>query len=199
MERFTLTSGENLMWEVADTETKVSITFREGLFNETQKVSLPEGMSDDQVAKLHTTLREIGDWMAQNHAKICLCNASSRCHAIYTLCNERYWLAMADAMKSLIIDWPDDSYPELLFAEMDDYVGLDNGVGLNQAEKTNLLGAISLLDDEEAYEVVGIVSALWSEREDENIEKWARDILWWPAWCPEDNREEYIENEDIDD
>lgn len=192
MERFTLTSGENLMWTIADAETKVSITFREGLFNETQKVNLPEGLTEEQIMHMHTTMREFGDWMAQNHNELCLCTPGARCRAIYTLSNERYWLAMADAMNSLIIDWPDDSYPEFLLAEMEDYVRLENGIGLNEAEKTNLLGAISLLGDDEAYEVINILYVFWTERDDADIEQWARDLLWWPAWCPESKREEEL-------
>ena len=192
MERFTLTSGENLQWTVADAETKISITFREGLYNETQQVNLPENLSEDQTLHLHTTMREFGDWMAQNHSELCLCTPGARCRAIYTLCQERYWLAMADAMKSLIIDCPDDSYPELLLAEMEDYVSLENGIGLNEAEKTNLLGAISLLDDDEANEVINILYVFWTERHEADAEQWARDLLWWPAWCPQDKREEEI-------
>ena len=75
---------------------------------------------------------------------------------------------------------------------MEDYVSLENGIGLNEAEKTNLLGAISLLDDDEANEVINILYVFWTERHEADAEQWARDLLWWPAWCPQDKREEEI-------
>lgn len=71
-ERFSLKAGANLMWTVSDAESGVSIEFREGLFNETQKVSVPDSMQGGDVMKVARIMREIGDWMAQEHADIAL-------------------------------------------------------------------------------------------------------------------------------
>ena len=37
-ERFSLTSGKDLMWTVTDNESGIAIDFREGLFNDSQEV-----------------------------------------------------------------------------------------------------------------------------------------------------------------
>lgn len=184
------------MWTVYDGISHVSIDFREGLFNDTQKVNLPDDLTTEDAQKLATTMREIGDWMAQNHMELSMCDAPARCRAIYMLNNERYWLAMADAMNSLIIDWPDDAYPECLYAEMEDYIRLENGIGLNEAEATNLLGSLSLLDNDEAWEVINILYVFWEERRSIECDTWARDLLWWPAWCPAKEDEEVTDDGD---
>lgn len=202
MERFTLSAGDNLMWTVKDHETGVSIDFREGLFNETQKVNLPDTLTKEQIEHLHTTMREFGDWMAINHEELCMCYVSARKNAIYLLSNEKYWMAMADAMNGLLIDWPDDVLAEHLLAEMEDYAKLSNGVGLTDAEKTNLLGAISLLEEDEANEVLNILLVFWHERYevgDNDVSKWARDLLWWPAWCPATSDDDLNSDEDGED
>lgn len=71
-ERFSLTAGANLMWTVSDAESGVSIEFREGLFNETQKVSVPDSMQGSDAMKIASVMREIGDWMVQEHSDIAL-------------------------------------------------------------------------------------------------------------------------------
>lgn len=69
-ERFSLKSGANLMWTVSDAESGVSIEFREGLYNETQKVNVPNNMQGNDVMKMASIMREIGDWMAENHSEV---------------------------------------------------------------------------------------------------------------------------------
>lgn len=71
-ERFSLKAGANLMWTVSDAESGVSVEFREGLFNETQKVHVPDSMQGCDAMTLASIMREIGDWMAQEHADIAL-------------------------------------------------------------------------------------------------------------------------------
>lgn len=71
-ERFSLTAGANLMWTVSDAESGVSIEFREGLFNETQKVNVPDSMQGSDAMKIASVMREIGDWMVQEHSDIAL-------------------------------------------------------------------------------------------------------------------------------
>ena len=71
-ERFSLKASANLMWTVSDAESGVSVEFREGLFNETQKVSVPDSMQGSDAIKVASIMREIGDWMVQEHADIAL-------------------------------------------------------------------------------------------------------------------------------
>lgn len=60
------------MWTVSDAESGVSIEFREGLFNETQKVNVPDSMQGSDAMKIASVMREIGDWMVQEHSHIAL-------------------------------------------------------------------------------------------------------------------------------
>ena len=190
-QRFTLTPSANSMWTVADTESGFSIKFREGLFNETQQViqpkhlpEVPEGV--EPAVFFAGIMSAIGDYMAQEHPNIATCDIYARRSALWMLANEKYWITMAAACNSLLIDF-DDNQTEYLFAEVSDFLELDgsNPADLNDAEKTNLLGAISLLDDDEANEVFNILLAFWHEYYDAHVstETWARDLLWWPAWA----------------
>lgn len=190
-------SKENMMWTVSD-ENGISIKFREGLFNETQDVNYPDGMTGEQIEQLPTALREIGEWMMENHEEVAVCHPAARCRAIWVLDNERYWYALADAMKSLIVDWDENQAATFLYSEVEDYLQLENGVGLNEAEQCNLLGSLSLLDDEEAMEVVNIVYVFWQHCEEKDTETWARELLWWPAWCPAELREPSCQDVDED-
>lgn len=71
-ERFSLKAGANLMWTVKDEHTGVSIEFREGLFNESQEVNVPKEAQSLSAIELATVMREIGDWIAQEHSDIAL-------------------------------------------------------------------------------------------------------------------------------
>lgn len=189
--RFTLTPSANSMWTVADSETGFSIKFREGLFNETQQViqpktlpAVPDGV--EPTVFFAGIMSAFGDFMAQEHPNIATCDIYARRSALWMLANEKYWVTMAAACNSLLIDF-DDNQTEYLFQEVSDYIELDgsNPADLNDAEKTNLLGAISLLSDEEAEEVFNILLAFWHEYYDAHYdtETWARDLPWWPAWA----------------
>ncbi len=191
MQRFKLTPSENSMWTVNDSGTGFSIKFREGLFNETQEVIQPKPLPDvpegtEPAVFFAGILSAIGDYMAQEHPNITTCDIYARRSALWILANEKYWITMAAACNSLIIDF-DDNQAEYLFQEVSDFLELDcsNPANLNDAEKTNLLGAISLLDDDEANEVFNILLSFWHEYTDHNISinTWARDLLWWPAWA----------------
>ena len=103
-ERFELTSGKDLMWTVKDNESKVKIEFREGLFNETQVGKVPRDIDvrvEGDAMKLARIMREIGDWIAENHAVVALCDWRARRSAIWKLSKEKYWLAMAAATNTL--------------------------------------------------------------------------------------------------
>ena len=179
------------MWTVADTESGFSIKFREGLFNETQQVIQPKHLPEvpdgvEPAVFFAGIMSAIGDYMAQEHPYIATCDIYARRSALWMLSHEKYWITMAAACNSLLIDF-DDNQTEYLFQEVSDFLELDgsNPADLNDAEKTNLLGAISLLDDDEANEVFDILLAFWHEYYDAHVstETWARDLLWWPAWA----------------
>lgn len=190
-QRFTITPSANSMWTVADTESGFSIKFREGLFNETQQVIQPKHLPEvpdgvEPAVFFAGIMSAIGDYMAQEHPYIATCDIYARRSALWMLSHEKYWITMAAACNSLLIDF-DDNQTEYLFQEVSDFLELDgsNPADLNDAEKTNLLGAISLLDDDEANEVFDILLAFWHEYYDAHVstETWARDLLWWPAWA----------------
>lgn len=185
-ERFILKSGANLMWTVSDAESGVSIEFREGLFNETQKVSVPESMQGADVMKVATIMREIGDWMAENHSEVALCAWQDRRSAIWKLSNENYWLAMAAATNSLLMADVDSGHAScMLYAEVCDWLEMEKTVDLTEAEEENLKGVLSELTDGEAWEVFCILHVFWNYRTEGDMCQWSWDVTWWPAWLPE--------------
>lgn len=203
-ERFSLNAGANLMWTVSDAESGVSIEFREGLFNAAQKVNVPDNMQGSDAMTLASVMREIGDWMAENHAEVALCDWEARRSAIWKLSNENYWLAMAAATNSLLLsDMDSDRAACMLFAEVCDWLDMGKTVDLTKAEEENLTGVLSELTDGEAWEVFLILHVFWNERtEGSDMRQWALDVTWWPAWLPdelkraEESEEDYIIDED---
>ena len=195
MERFTLTPNDDLMWTVCDKETGVIIDFREGLFNDTQDVRTPANMTADQMATLPTTMREIGDWMAQHHHDVAMCHPHHRAEALWTLAREEYWVTMVDAMKSLVIDFDQNQAAQYLYDEIEDYLLCEDN-DLNAMQVHNLLGSISLLSNSAAWEVFMIILTYWRYKAaDVDIWDWARNLLWWPAWTPMEILENDDENE----
>lgn len=203
-ERFSLKAGANLMWTVSDAESGVSVEFREGLFNETQKVSVPDGMQGSDAMKVASVMREVGDWMAENHSEVALCDWETRRSAIWKLSNENYWLAMAAATNSLLLSDMDAGHAAcMLYAEVCDWLEMEKTVDLTNAEEENLKGVISELTDEEAWEVFRILHVFWNERtEGCDMHQWAQDVTWWPVWLPDELKradesdDDYIIDED---
>ena len=63
-------------WVLTDTVNLVVITFEEGKFNETQRITQLEGgdnytSMNDVMAQIRV-IREMSDWLAQNHYKIAM-------------------------------------------------------------------------------------------------------------------------------
>lgn len=60
-------STQLLVWVLTDTENGVVITFEQGKFNDTQKVTLLENTNKtaEELAKI---LREMGEWAVKHHA-----------------------------------------------------------------------------------------------------------------------------------
>lgn len=188
-ERFTLTPSANSMWTVSDKETGFSITFREGMFNETQEVKNPDTLPqvEDLASWAARAMSTIGDYMAQEHPYVASCDIYARRSALWMLSHESWWVTIAAACNSLMISEDDEDLATQLFMELDDFFNLshENPANLQENEKSNLLGAISLLDKDEALEVFRIIHTFWHEYydADHDTEKWARDLLWWPAWA----------------
>lgn len=200
-ERFSLNAGANLMWTVSDAKSGVSIEFREGLFNETQKVNVPDNMQDSDVMKMASIMREIGDWMAENHAEVALCDDwKSRRSAIWKLSNENYWRVMAAATNSLLLsDIDAENAACMLYAEVCDWLEMEKTVDLTRAEEENLAGVLSELTDSEAWEVFRILHVFWNYRTDDcGTYRWVLDVTWWPAWLPDElKKQDEFEEDDI--
>jgi hypothetical protein len=78
MERFRLEKSQLTKgwWVLTDTVNLVVITFEEGRFNETQKITQIEGgenytSMNDVMAQVRI-IREMSDWLAINHYKIAI-------------------------------------------------------------------------------------------------------------------------------
>lgn len=78
MERFRLEKSKlkEGWWVLTDTVNLVVITFEEGRFNETQKITQIEGgekysSMNDVMAQVRI-IREMSDWLAINHYKIAM-------------------------------------------------------------------------------------------------------------------------------
>lgn len=187
-ERFDLTSGKNLMWTVTDNENGIVIEFREGLFNESQEVKLLTEFTSGDAPRMARIMREIGDWVAENHVEVALCDWKARRSAIWKLSNEKYWLAMAAATNSLMLSDMDAEHAAcILFAEVCDWAEFEKNVDLTAAEEENLKGVLSELTDSEAWEVFKMLHVFWNYKTDQgDMMQWAMDVTWWPAWLPEE-------------
>ena len=200
-ERFTLTSGKDLMWTVTDNENGIAIEFREGLFNESQEVKLIAEFTYGDAPRMARIMREISDWMAENHVEVALSDWKARRSAIWKLSNEKYWLAMAAATNSLLLsDMDAEHAARMLCAEVCDWLEMEKTVDLTRAEEENLKGVLSELTDAEAWEVFKILHVFWNYRtEDTDMFQWAMDVTWWPAWLPTDLKESETADDDIID
>ena len=56
-------------WVVTYEKYGIVIRFEQGAFNETQEVKALNDIDPD-VVKLHTAMREIGDWLMENHQNL---------------------------------------------------------------------------------------------------------------------------------
>lgn len=201
-ERFELTSGKDLMWTVTDNESGIAIDFREGFFNESQDVKLLTEFTYGDAPRMARIMREIGDWMAENHVEVALSDWRSRRSAIWKLSNEKYWLVMAAATNGLLLSDMDAEHAAfMLYAEVCDWAELEKSVDLTQAEDENMKGVLSELTDSEAWEVFKILHVFWNYRtEGTDMYQWAMDVTWWPVWLPEELKmQDVCEDDDIID
>ena len=198
-ERFTLTSGKDLMWTVTDNENGIAIDFREGLFNKFHEVKLSAEFLLSDAPGVARILYDIGDWMAANHVEVALSDWEARRSAIWKLSNEKYWLAMAAATNSLLLSDKDAEHAAcMLYAEVCDWLEIEKTVDLTKAEEENLKGVLSELTDAEAWEVFKMLHVFWNYKTDQgDMFQWAIDVTWWPAWLPTELKES--EDDDIID
>lgn len=159
------------------------------MFNETQEVIDPETFPNDVDLSSWTSsaMRSIGDYMIREHPYISICNISARRSALWLLSHESWWKTIVAACNSLLIDLENDDLALSLYAELEDFFSLsnENPAELSDNEKVNLLGALSLLNEEEAAEVLKIIHSFWHEYLESgvNTDDWSRDLLWWPCWA----------------
>jgi hypothetical protein len=67
-ERYILQPSEKLNhWVCTDQENKIVCVFENHKFNETQKVTTLEDFNPDNFMKLARYMREMGDWLRDNH------------------------------------------------------------------------------------------------------------------------------------
>ena len=190
------------MWTVTDNEKGIAIDFREGLFNESQEVKVLVNFFPFDASEMARIMREIGDWMAENHVEVALSDWKARRSAIWKLSNEKYWLAMAAATNSLMLSEIDaDHAAFMLYAEVYDWAEFEKSVALTAAEEENLKGVLSELTDSEAWEVFKMLHVFWNYKTDQDMMQWAMDVTWWPAWLPEELKEtdEDIEEDEEDE
>lgn len=191
-EKFTLCYDGRSIWIVFDRLTGLKLYFREGLTNidKVKKFEFKKRFDDDKLApKLTSRSREMDDWLAENHSELVSCNISARCRAIWTLANEKYWIALAVAMKNRLANWESEKYAMYLKVGMKDDLMMEDKI-LTTSEKSNLSESISILTDAEAQEVVCIIHAFWKNFGQIGIEKWARDLLQWPVLLTKEQQDE---------
>ena len=83
--KFSLVPGDHMHWTITDNETGISLTFREGLFNGTLNVSIPEilmKVGEDPTMRIAHIMREIGDYMGAEYYSLCASIVEERCKAI---------------------------------------------------------------------------------------------------------------------
>ncbi len=200
MERFSLTPEDNLMWIVRDNETGVILNFREGLFNDTQEVYLPDDMKGaDRLMDVARTMREIGDWLVSNHCSVATCNPKVRAAVIQSLEYDRYWLTMAQGLRHLVIDFDqihDFDYFDEMFWSMDDYI-YSEGCKLSPKDKEHLSSTLFAMTDRESYEVLTVIFLYWRYKaKNISLNDWTVDVLYWPDYCPKNLLHENKRNQE---
>lgn len=189
MEKYTLQPGKNLLWTCTDNESGLVITFREGLFNDSQIINIDNLKGVDSPMAIPRLLTGMTDWLAENHRNIIECNIEARCSAIYALNSEEFWKLLAELLNGHIVT-DEDGRKELGAAVEDAEPQLFEKWGVDREE---LLYRIGGLVDCEAYEVFCLCRAFWEYHTDEwmqtGIDEWTRDLLWWSAFLPQERRE----------
>lgn len=178
----------NLMWQVTDYYHHIVIKFHEGLFYETQEVTTPPNLSQEDILNTPKWLRELGEWVALNHDDEACCDTDTRQSVLALLNKEQYWFVIAAALNGIATDlWGEDEPAnEYLMAEVGEYIAEYTTPWLMEEDANGLMDALENLDHQEALDVCKIVRAYWESNR--NAGEWARDLLWWGAYLPADKR-----------
>lgn len=187
MEKYTLQRGKNFEWTCTDNESGLVITFREGMFNDTQNINIDNLKGIDSPMAIPSLLTGMTDWLAQNYACIVECNAVERGDAIRALMVEEYWKVLVTILNGHLLTNEDDD--QALMAELED---ADDSVFEQwEVDRDEMIYCADSLGPMEAHEVFAIVDAFWQMEaaHDIDLREWARDLLWWPAFLPQERRE----------
>lgn len=185
MQKYTLQRGKNFMWSCTDNESGLVITFREGMFNDTQNIDNIKGI--DSPMQIPSLMTGMADWLAQNYPCIVECNAVERGDAIRALYREEYWKLLADILNGHMLTDEDDD--QALMAELED--AEEAYFDKWDVDRDEMIYCADSLGAMEAHEVFAIVDAFWQMQQEHDIDlrEWARDLLWWPAFLPQERRE----------
>lgn len=195
LDRYIIQPKQNLLWEVTDTETHVSVTFREALFEEGYNVSTPPNAPADIITRTEPIVREISEWLKQNHPYLYSCDIEARCSIIasFNECDginsEDYWKTFAAALNGVMITGDEGiDIRFLIQSELEDFLAEQNPFNV---EKDEMIGWFHVYTEEdcldfnrtpeECWEIVNIIQSYWFSNRDVN--QWARDITWWPTFA----------------
>lgn len=187
MEKYTLHRGKNFEWTCIDSESGLVITFREGMFNDTQNINIDNLRGVDSPLAIPHLLTSMTDWLVQNYPCITECNAVERADALRALMVEEYWKVLVDLLNGHVLDSQDDD--NSLLAVLDD--ADDSVYDRWEVDRDEMTYCADNLTAAEAHEVFAIVDAYWQMQAtyDIDLREWARDLLWWPAFLPQERRE----------
>ena len=187
MAKYTLQRGKNFEWSCTDNESGLVISFREGMFNDTQNINIDNLKGIDSPMAIPRLLTGMTDWLAQNFPCIVECNAVERGDAIRALMVEEYWKVLVTILNGHLLTNEDDD--QALMAVLED--ADDSVFDQWEVDRDEMIYCADSLGAMEAHEVFAIVDAFWQMQQEHDIDlrEWARDLLWWPAFLPQERRE----------
>lgn len=154
---------DNLQWTL-DNEHGLIITWYEGFFNKTQKITNKTTIKDPQ--KLAHELRLMGDWIMANNADLCVCHEMERLNVLQELDNITYWEILATTHFELFVSEDEDPIDTLeRLMQHHDY-----------AEYGGLLDIIGCFGDDEINELCDILTLCHKYHSDDP--HWAIEIFW---------------------
>ena len=200
-ERFFIgVDGTDSTWFlVKDNESKISISFHEGLFGD-NKTIIPENLQgEEKAAELEDAENGITVWIRDNAVVIAVCCIPARTRAIWLLNDKRYWVAIARAIDFRKEIGDMNQAASFLLDQVREFIFDGPGLGMFQYDKevVHLLGALSMLTAKEAMEVICLVHNYYQYKKPSHIslEDWATDVLWWPVRLSREQQAEAMGND----
>lgn len=184
---------------VQDNESKVSISFHEGLF-EDKKTIIPDNLQgDEKAAEREAAVSGITDWIRDNVVDIAVCCIPARTRAIWLLNDKRYWVAIARAIDFRKEIGNMNQAAAFLLDQVREFIFDGPGLGMFKYDRevVHLLGAVSMLTAKEAMEVICLVHNYYQYKKPSHIslEDWATDVLWWPVRLAREQQAEAMGND----